>query len=125
MDRDILAAIRILDLKVLTEFDSEYQVWASRCLETGAIATGDTPEAAESSIKNTLEFDIVLAIRANDLKQLIFTTASPDVRERWYYAKAANPDAVATIKLDIPLDPPRRGVQTEFTNVKIREHGAA
>jgi hypothetical protein len=125
MNSDIVAAISQLDLKVLIDFDETYHVYAARCLETGATASATTADEAQSLIKETLELDILLAARANSLTGLFHVCAAPEVWARWYESKAAFPNDSEKVNLEIKLDPPKRGVLSEFTIVKARDHSAA
>src|SRR5436190_23211656 len=79
MESTITSVVSSLDLKVLIEYDQDYDVYVARCLETGAVATGETPDEASQLMKQTLELDILLAIKANNLDNLFHATATPDV----------------------------------------------
>ena len=98
-----------LDLKVLTEWDQDYGVYVARCLETGATATGPTDEAANKQIKSTLELDIQLAEKQGGLEALFFTRAEPEVWSRWYQARAASPQDVQVIPLEVSPPALKRG----------------
>lgn len=124
MDSDIESAVSSLDLKVLTEFDEDYGLYVARCLETGAVATGNTQDEATALIRQTLELDILLALRANNLEGLFQTNAPADVRARWYMAKASS--GLEIVKLNIPdIGTPKRGIQSELRIAKTREHSVA
>jgi hypothetical protein len=124
MEPDIVSVISKLDLRVLIEFDRGYQAYVAHCIDTGAVATGDNAADAQAEIKQVLEQDLLIAIRDNSFKSLLHIAAPADVRERWYRTITADPKAIEKVKLDIPLDPPRRGVHTEFRVAKIG-HSAA
>jgi predicted RNase H-like HicB family nuclease len=124
METDITATISNLDLKVLTEFDSDYAVYVSRCLETGAVATGVTVEEAIKQIKSTLELDIRLAEEQGGLEALFFTRAEPQVWNRWYQAKAASPDDVQIIPLDIPAPAVKKRGPSSVTIATARKRTA-
>jgi len=98
-----------LDLKVLIEYDPIYSTYVATCLETGAVATGSTPEEVSTQIRNTLELDIRLADEQGGLEALFFTRAAPDVWDRWYQAKAVAKPEVVTLSLSDSAVP-KRGV---------------
>jgi hypothetical protein len=111
MESNTILEPQTLDLKVLIEYDVVYQTYVARCLETGAVATGSTPEDASSQIKLTLELDIRLADEQGGLEALFFTRSAPDVWDRWYQAKSAAKPEVVT--LNIPDHPiAKRGVSS-------------
>jgi hypothetical protein len=130
MEPDIFAALSRMDLKVLVEPDKDYGAFVAYCIETGAVASGETEQEAESMIKQTLELDMLLAIRAKSLQGLLHTVAPADIRARWYENFAAFPEEIQVIKLNIPSEspvgppPPKRSVQPEFTLVRSRQRTA-
>jgi hypothetical protein len=105
-------------LKLLVEFDADYRAYVAYSLDTGAVATGDTVDEAQSLIKRILENDIGIAQRTKNLKSLLHTRAPVDVQIRWLEAKTASPENVQWIELRIPSSDegvqPKRGVQTEL-----------
>lgn len=115
MESDITSAVEHLDLKVLVERDDTYETYVARCLESGSVATGDTPEQATALIKETLELEILLAIKDGSLANLLRFPAPPDVHERWYMARTMS--GVEEVPLYIPADPPKRSVKPEISIV--------
>jgi hypothetical protein len=124
MARDIASELENLPLRVLEEYDEEHHTYVARCLDTGAVAVGETPEEAHSIIKQVIASDILLAIQAGHLRGLFRVCAAPDVIDRWYAVKSDGGE-VETEKLDIALPPPKRGVQSELSIVKATHRRTA
>jgi predicted RNase H-like HicB family nuclease len=122
MEPDIPAIIEQLDLRVYIEFDEDYQSYVARCIDTGASATGTTIEEAEWLIKEILENDFRIAIEQGTLRSLLHAEPSFDAKIRWYELKAASPESIRRIPLEVPASILRRGVQSELRIIgKIRE----
>lgn len=116
---DVKSLLANLDpLKLLVEFDEDYQTYLAHCLDTGAVATGSTVDEVQSLITRILENDISIAVRTNSLKSLLHTHAPEDVQIRWLEAKTASPENVRRIELEIPTTDEgvhsKRGVQSEL-----------
>jgi hypothetical protein len=127
---DVRSLLANLDpLKLLVEYDDSSQTYVAHCLDTGAVATGNSLEEAQKLIQDVLENDILIAIRTNSLASLFNTSAPADVRTRWFEARADSPESVTTIELKIPSDPdgvpPKRGVQTELRVGKTKQISVA
>ena len=126
MEPDIPAIIEQLDLRVYIEFDEDYQSYVARCVDTGATATGASIEEAESLIKDILENDFRVAIEQGSLKSLLHVEPSFDAKVRWYELKAASPESIRRVPLEIPAGTVRRGVQSELRIIgKTREGTSA
>jgi predicted RNase H-like HicB family nuclease len=110
MESNILEP-QTLDLKVLIEYDPVYETYVAHCLETGAVATANTPDEASAQIQRTLELDIRLADEQGGLEALFYTRAEPDIWDRWYQAKSAAKPEVVTLKFTDPPTP-KRGVSS-------------
>jgi hypothetical protein len=79
--------------RVLIEFDSAYNVFVARCLETGSVATADDPETVKTMIEELLSDEISYAISRGNFANLTSSPASPDVWARWYEStKKQQPD---------------------------------
>jgi predicted RNase H-like HicB family nuclease len=105
MGTDLTSVIGSLDFRVLIEFDEDYNVWAARCIDTNAVATGATPEEAEFLIKQILENDIRIAVEEGSIKNLVRVRSPFEYVERWHRMKTDNPDNVRPVILDIPDTP--------------------
>jgi hypothetical protein len=125
MEYDITPAISKLDLKVLTKYDEIYKTHVAYCIDTGAVATGETEQEAQALIKETLELDILLAVRGKSLEGLFRVCAAPFIRAQWYEMRAVFPNEMETMTLDITLDPPKRGATSEVKIFKSRDRCAA
>lgn len=124
MARDIASELENLRLRVLEEYDEEHNGYVARCLDTGTVATGKTPEEAHSVIKELLESDILLAIQVGHLRGLFRAPASSDVFDRWYAVQSAG-GQVETERLNIALPSSKRGVQSELSIVKATHRRTA
>jgi hypothetical protein len=111
LEGNVTLESQALDLKVLIEYDACYETYFARCLETGALATGVTPEDASRQIKSTLELDIRCADEQGGLASLFHVRAEPEVWDRWYQAKAAAKPEVVTLNIP-PLPTARRLVRS-------------
>ncbi len=116
MEIDIYSVVKTLDLRVFVEYDDTYCTYVARCVDTGAVAVGDTPEEAEKAIASVLKSDIRLAVEAGSLKNLL-CEVSFDLKVRWYEIKGSNPVTKSVI---VPIfegsdsTPEKRGVQSEL-----------
>jgi predicted RNase H-like HicB family nuclease len=104
--------IESMEFRVLIEL-AEDDMYVAHCLETGAVAEGDTAEDAEVLIKAILENDFRRAIEAGSIKGLISVPAPYDVVVGWYEMKAADPHGVRRIPLAVTVGPNKRDVQSE------------
>jgi hypothetical protein len=120
MESNIILEPQTLDLKVLIEHDAVYQTYVARCLETGAVATGETPDDASEQIKHTLELDVQLAEEQGGLEALFYTRAEPAVWDRWYQAKAISEPEIVTLNIMHPQIA-RRGVNSVTISTAIRK----
>jgi hypothetical protein len=125
MEPDIPTIIEQLDLRVYIEFDDDYQSYIARCVDTGAIATAATIEEAESLIKGILENDFRIAIEQGSLKSLLHVEPSFDDKIRWYELKAASPNSMRRVPLEIPSGTVKRGVQSELRIIGRTREGSA
>src|ERR1700687_976076 len=58
-------------LKVFLEFDTDYQIYVAQCLQTGHLVTADDPKLAKEMIAELLEDEVSVAVKANDLSNLL------------------------------------------------------
>jgi hypothetical protein len=105
-----------LTLRVLEEYDEERKIYVARCLETGTVADAPDQESLLQAIQQTLQLEIVLAVKNSNFANLFRQPSTGDVWARWHRA-AGVPGAVKhlTLKLDISLPTiPRREVKSEI-----------
>jgi hypothetical protein len=76
-------AEKLLNLRVLTEFNQNYKVYVSRCLETGHVVTADCVEIATDMMGELLTDEITFAIRHENLPNLLSDPSPLDVWTRW------------------------------------------
>ena len=124
MEPDFMTVLENLDLRVFAEYDDTYNLYVASCLDTGAVGTGNTLDEAEAVIKQVLENDIQLAMISKSLESLFHACAPPDVRARFYKAKAADPDGMRKITLEIHTLP-KRGVTSELRIGRTRDQSSA
>lgn len=132
MGMDVPSIIGSLPFRVLVEFDDNYSEWVARCIDTDAVATGATEDAAEAGIKAVLENDIRLAVEQGSIKSLVHARAPFDVIERWYQAVNLDPLSVRKDILHLPdapqgptMPPPKRPPQPEIQLFSRRKDGTA
>ena len=114
---DVRSLLANLDpLKILVEYDNDHQTCVAHCLDTGAVATGDTLEAALLVLQQVLQNDLQIATRTNSLESWFNTCAPADVQTRWLEAKTVAPQSMKKMELEIPAFDegvlPKRGVQS-------------
>lgn len=114
---DVRSLLANLDpLKILVEYDEDHKTCVAHCLDTGAVATGNTLDAALAVLQQVLQNDIRIATRTNSLESWFNTSAPADVRTRWLEAKTTPPESIRRIELEIPASDegvlPKRGVQS-------------
>jgi hypothetical protein len=73
--------------RVLIEFDSGYNTFVARCLETGSVATADDANIVEDMIKELLLDEVTFAIEKNNLANLYSSPAPLDVWMRFRRAQ--------------------------------------
>lgn len=125
MPPDVPSIIEQIEFRVLIEFEEEYQAYVARCIETGAVASGDTIEEAENSIKAVLENDFRIAITQGSLESLFHSPAAWDINVRWYEMKAHDPEGMRRVAIEVGSSdsPQKRGMHSElriFTDSKTR-----
>lgn len=112
MDIHVPSVISMMPFRVLVEFDTAYQEWTATCLDTGAVATGETAEEAEAQIQSLLANDIRMAIEDKSIKSLDRRKAPTEVFARWYQLQADNGE-VRQVPLDVLKElVPRKGPQS-------------
>jgi hypothetical protein len=107
-------------LRVLVEFDSAYQVFVARCLETGSVATADSAETATTMMDELLSDEISYAISRKNFSNLTASPASPDVWGRWYEATKKQSPVQKTVSVqaqELQLD--EAEVPTEISVASI------
>ena len=65
--------------RVLIEWDSGYNVFVARCLETGSVATASDADTAEDMIKELLIDEVTFALEKDNLANLYSAPAPLDV----------------------------------------------
>ena len=90
MDINVPSVISMMPFRVLVEFESDHQEWVATCLDTGAVATGDTAEEAEAQIQEVLATDIRMAIQEESIKSLDRRRAPTEIFARWYQLQSGN-----------------------------------
>ena len=77
--------------RVLVEFDSGYNVFVARCLETGSVATADDEDTVEDMIAELLDDEVTFALDNDNLANLY---SSPAPFYVWRQFRAAQLEGV-------------------------------
>jgi hypothetical protein len=70
-------------LRVLSEYDSLYNIYVAQCLETGSIVSADDPATLEDMMTELLADEVGHAVEHKNFANLFSTPAPPDVWVRW------------------------------------------
>ena len=109
-----------LTLKVLEEYDEDHKTWVATCLETGAVATAPDPDNLRKLMDETIQLEILLAIKRNDFANLLRKSASSEVKARWYRAAGmASALDQYDLEINLHLSPPRREVKSEKIGIEV------
>ena len=100
--------MRLFRLRVLSGWDSEYNVFVARCLETGSIVTADDHETVISMVKEVLEDEVTFAIENDNLANLFSSPAPLEIHLKWLRAIKAGA-TVQKLELNIKLKEPIDG----------------
>jgi hypothetical protein len=118
-DKAILSQLNSLRFRVLVEFDSNYQYYVARCLETDSTATADKLDELKILIKELLEEEITFAVVNNGVEALFSKQAPPETWMRWY--RVVRTQQPEKIELTVHVSETRTkhkkmtvGVPTEF-----------
>lgn len=103
-----------LSFRVLEEFDEAQGAWTAVCLETGAVATATEQTTLQELILETIQLELLLAVRKDAFSNLFRKPASGEVWAKWFKAAGMSDElSQSTIELDLGNLTPRRGVQLE------------
>lgn len=97
-----ITTLQLLDpLKVFVEYDAQYEVYVAQCLQTGHLVTADDRKLAEEMITELLEDEVSLAVKSNNISNLLSNPAKMELWVRWEMAYRNAPDKVVqrTIKI--------------------------
>lgn len=78
-----------LKLRVLAEYNSTYNTFVARCLETGSVVTADDFDTLKSMIVELLEDEVTYAIEHDNLGNLQSAPAPVEVWVKWQKAARA------------------------------------
>jgi hypothetical protein len=114
LDSETIPELEHMTLKILEEYDAEQGTWVARCLETGAVATAPDQQTLQKLINETIQLEVLLAIKKNDFANLFHKPASGEVCARWYRTAGMSSGALTTYDLELNFDlTPRREVKSE------------
>jgi len=91
----------LFTFRVLAEFDSEYNVYVARCLETGSVASADDMDTVLSMIEELLVDEVTFAIENDNLANLY---SSPAPLRTWEKYRTA-------IRGSVPAKPMQREIR--------------
>jgi hypothetical protein len=97
-----ITTLKLLDpLKVFVEFDTQYEIYVAQCLQTGHLVTADDRNLAEEMITELLEDEVSLAVKSNNISNLLSNPAKMELWVKWEMAYRNAPDKVVerTIKI--------------------------
>jgi len=124
ISRDVSGEISSLRLHVLEEYSSQDGAYVAQCLETGAVATGETPEETHALIRLVLQSDILLAMESGSLENLFRVRADPAAWDRWYQANGGGTCEVEDLEI-VPPALEKRGVQSQLSIAKVSKYSVA
>ena len=78
-----------LKLRVLAEYNSTYNTFVARCLETGSVVTADDFDTLKEMMVELLEDEVTYAIEHDNLGNLQSAPAPLDVWIKWQKAAQA------------------------------------
>jgi hypothetical protein len=107
----------LFTFRVLIGFDSGYNTFVARCLETGSVATAGDAETAEDMIKELLMDELKYALEHDNLANLYSSPAPIDV---WLKFRQATQDGVSPIPMQRAVRAREEEVSTE---IKIAQAG--
>lgn len=81
----------LFNFRVLIEFDSRYNTWVARCLETGSVATATDPDTVEDMIKELLIDEVTFALENDNLSNLY---SSPAPIDTWMKFRQAQQNGI-------------------------------
>ena len=114
-----------LNLRVLEEYDSDFNTHVARCLETGTVATADSIEEAHDLLMETLRLEVVQVSRARNALALFEKPAGPIYELRWQALAALQAPTTQTITVfDSPLGE-RKGVKSELSIHAVKQPSVA
>lgn len=114
-----------LTLRVLEEYDSDFNTHVARCLETGTIATAESIEEAHDLLMETLRLEVVQVSRAGRALALFDKPAGSVYELRWQALAAQQIPTTETITVfDSPLGE-RKGVKSELSIHAVKRPSVA
>jgi hypothetical protein len=109
-----------LTLRVLEEYDSDFNTNVARCLETGTIATADTMEEAHDLLMETLRLEVVQVSRARNALALFEKPAGSVYELRWQALAAQHAPTSETVTVfDSPVGE-RKGIKSELSILSVK-----
>jgi hypothetical protein len=115
MSAETIPELEHLTLRVLEEYDEEAGAWVARCLETGAVASARDQSTLQALMRETIQLEILLAVKKDNFPNLFRSPASGKVWAKWLRV-AGMPNALSedTLEINISLMTPRREVKSEI-----------
>lgn len=115
MEPDIERVIENTDFRVFINFDEQYGTYVAHCIDTGAVATGETIEEAEELIKGILGNDFRIAIEQKSLESLFRGRGQApwEATAGWHEVNAYSPDSLKRITIEVSGSPAKRPAGSE------------
>jgi len=100
ISREVISQLRSIGLfRVLAEYDEECRYFVATCLETGSVATADSPELLKEAILDLLDEEIIHAAIHGDIAGLFSHKAPKDVWSRWIRAVGETTPETLSLRL--------------------------
>ena len=103
--------------RVLIEFDSGYNTYVARCLETGSVAAADTAYTVEEMIKELLIDEVTFALARNNIADLYSSPAPLNV---WMKYRQATQHGIPTKPMNRAVRASNQEVPAEIKIARSR-----
>lgn len=103
--------------RVLIDFDSSYNTFVARCLETGSVAAADNIDTVEDMIKELLIDEVTFAVGRNNIGDLYSSPAPLDI---WLKYRQALQHGVPSKPMNRAVRASNEEVPTEITIARAK-----
>lgn len=103
MQRNLVARslATLFDFRVLVRYDQKFAVHVAHCIETGTVATANSPEDASAMMRELLEDEVMFALRHRNLKNLFSSPAPLEVHLEWIKAAQREEPKIEFLDVDV------------------------
>jgi hypothetical protein len=103
--------------RVLIDFDSSYNTFVARCLETGSVAAADNADTVEDMIKELLMDEVTFAVGRNNIADLYSSPAPLDI---WLKYRQASQHGVPSEPMSRAVRASNEEVPAEITIARFK-----